>query len=174
VTLSEDGRPAGCTGTIIARMDSAFCNAAVIGAIRRGGARFSVTAPMNADIRAAIAAIPGDAWTPSGTRAIWDDQPGGPPKLSGPQLRCLYTLMWVRTRGSSSLSSRSRCTSASTASSASAARYQPQQASSTTLGRRRALAISAASHVGLLAIRDVPQPAPPQPDQRSRHQRHRG
>jgi hypothetical protein len=45
-------------------MDSAFCNAAVIGAIRYGGARFSVTAPMNADIRAAIAAIPGDAWTP--------------------------------------------------------------------------------------------------------------
>jgi hypothetical protein len=70
VTLSEDGRPAGCTGTIIARMDSAFCNAAVIGAIRYGGARFSVTAPMNADIRAAIAAIPGDAWTPDQPRPV--------------------------------------------------------------------------------------------------------
>ena len=41
------------------RLDSAFYNAAVIGAIRRGGARFSVTVPMNASIRAAIAAIPG-------------------------------------------------------------------------------------------------------------------
>ena len=29
------------------RLDSAFYNAAVIGAIRRGGARFSVTVPMN-------------------------------------------------------------------------------------------------------------------------------
>ena len=50
-------RDCGCTGTIIARMDSAFCNAAVLGAVRRGGARFSVTVPMNSSIRAAIAAI---------------------------------------------------------------------------------------------------------------------
>jgi Transposase DDE domain group 1 len=68
-------REAGCTGMIVARMDSAFYSAAVIGAIRRGGARFSVTAPLNASIRAAIAAIPGDAWTPIRyPRAIWDDQ----------------------------------------------------------------------------------------------------
>ncbi len=67
----------GCTGTIIVRMDSAFCNGAVIGAVRRGGARFSVTAPMNASIRAAIAAIGEDAWTPIRyPRAIWDDQLG--------------------------------------------------------------------------------------------------
>jgi Transposase DDE domain group 1 len=66
-------REAGCTGTIIARMDSAFCSAAVIGAIRRGGARFSVTVPLNASIRAAIAAISEDAWTPIRyPRAIWD------------------------------------------------------------------------------------------------------
>jgi hypothetical protein len=59
----------------VVRLDSAFYNAAVIGAIRRGGARFSVTVPMNASIRAAIAAIPGDAWTPIRyPRAIWDDQ----------------------------------------------------------------------------------------------------
>jgi hypothetical protein len=65
----------GCTGTIIVRMDSAYCNAAVIGAVRRGGARFSVTAPMNASIRAAIAAIGDDAWTAIRyPRAIWDDQ----------------------------------------------------------------------------------------------------
>ena len=39
------------------------------------GARFSVTAPMNASIRAAIAAIGDDAWTPIRyPRAIWDDQ----------------------------------------------------------------------------------------------------
>ena len=70
-------RGCGCTGTIIVRLDSAFYNAAVIGAVRRGGARFSVTAPMNASIRAAIAAIAEDAWTPVRyPRAIWDDQLG--------------------------------------------------------------------------------------------------
>ena len=58
-------------------MDSAYYNAAVIGAVRRGGARFSVTAPMNRSIRAAIAAIPEDAWTPIRyPQAIWDDQLG--------------------------------------------------------------------------------------------------
>ena len=68
-------RDCGCTGTIMVRLDSAFYNTAVIGAIRRGGARFSVTAPMNASIRAAIAAIREDAWTPIRyPRAIWDDQ----------------------------------------------------------------------------------------------------
>src|SRR5690348_7315355 len=46
-------RDCGCAGTIIVRMDSAFCNAAVLGAVRRGGARFSVTVPMNSSIRAA-------------------------------------------------------------------------------------------------------------------------
>jgi hypothetical protein len=70
-------REAGCTGTIIVRLDSAYYNAAVIGAIRRGGARFSVTVPANASIRAAIAAIGEDAWTPIRyPRAIWDDQLG--------------------------------------------------------------------------------------------------
>ncbi len=68
-------RACGCTGTLIVRLDSAFYNAAVIGAVRRGGARFSVTVPMNASIRAAIAAIGEDAWTPIRyPRAIWDDQ----------------------------------------------------------------------------------------------------
>jgi Transposase DDE domain group 1 len=68
-------RECGCTGTIVVRLDSAFYNAAVIGAVRRGGARFSVTVPLNASIRAAIAAIPGDAWRPIRyPHAIWDDQ----------------------------------------------------------------------------------------------------
>jgi hypothetical protein len=68
-------RACGCTGMIVARMDPAFYNAAVTGAIRRRGAFFSVTAPLNAGIRAAIAAIGQDAWTPVRyPRAIWDDQ----------------------------------------------------------------------------------------------------
>jgi hypothetical protein len=68
-------RECGCTGTIIVRMDSAYYNAAVISAIRHSGARFSVTAPMNAAIRAAIAAIGEDAWTAIRyPHAIWDDQ----------------------------------------------------------------------------------------------------
>jgi len=68
-------RACGCTGMIVARMDSAYYNAAVIGAVRRQGAFFSVTAPLNAAIRAAIAAMPGGAWTPIRyPRAIWDDQ----------------------------------------------------------------------------------------------------
>jgi len=57
-------RACGCTGQIIVRLDPAFYNAAVISAVRRGGARFSVTTPVNASIRAAIAAIPENAWTP--------------------------------------------------------------------------------------------------------------
>ena len=62
-------RACGCTGTIIVRLDSAFYNAAVIGAIRRAGARFSVTVPMNA---ASAPRSPPSARTPgrrSGTRA---------------------------------------------------------------------------------------------------------
>ena len=75
VQAITSARACGRTGTVIARMDSAYCNAAVIGAVRRGGAFFSVTAPMNASIRAAIAAIGDDGWTPIRyPRAIWDDQ----------------------------------------------------------------------------------------------------
>src|SRR5450755_803872 len=68
-------RDCGCTGTIIVRMDSAYYNAAVISAVRRGGARFSVTVPMNSSIRAAIAATGDDAWTAIRyPHAVWDDQ----------------------------------------------------------------------------------------------------
>src|SRR5271165_4596669 len=56
-------------------MDSAYYTAAVIAAVRGQGARFSVTAPMNASIRAAIAAIGEDAWTAiKYPQAVWDDQ----------------------------------------------------------------------------------------------------
>ena len=68
-------REAGCTGLIVVRMDSAYYAAKVIAAIRRAGARFSVTVSMDPKVRAAIAAIPGDAWTAIRyPRAIWDDQ----------------------------------------------------------------------------------------------------
>jgi hypothetical protein len=70
-------RACGCSGMIIVRMDSAFYQAEAIGAVRRQGARFSVTVPMNGKVRAAIAAIPEDAWTAIRyPRAIWDDQLG--------------------------------------------------------------------------------------------------
>ena len=67
-------RQAGCTGKIVVRMDSAYYAAKVIAAIRRNGAFFSVTARMDAKIRAAIAAIGEDAWTPiTYPEAIWDE-----------------------------------------------------------------------------------------------------
>jgi len=74
-------REAGCTGLLVVRMDSAYYAAKVIAAIRRAGARFSVTVPMDPKVKAAIAAIPEDAWTAiKYPRAIWDDQlaPGSP------------------------------------------------------------------------------------------------
>ena len=58
-------------------MDSAYYTAAVIAAVRRNGARFSVTAPVNAAIRAAIAGIPEDGWQAiEYPQAVWDDQLG--------------------------------------------------------------------------------------------------
>ena len=68
-------RECGCTGLIVARLDSGYYSAAVISAIRSAGARFSVTVPMNSSIRAAIAAVPEGAWKGIRyPRAIWDDQ----------------------------------------------------------------------------------------------------
>ena len=68
-------RAAGCTGIIVARMDSGYYGAAVAHAIRRAGAFFSITARMDPKIRAAITAIPEDARTPIRyPRAVWDDQ----------------------------------------------------------------------------------------------------
>ena len=70
-------RDCGATGTIVVRMDSAYYAAAVIAAVRRNGARSSVTAPVKAAIRAAIAAIPENAWTAIDyPQAVWDDQLG--------------------------------------------------------------------------------------------------
>jgi Transposase DDE domain group 1 len=68
-------RTAGCTGTIVVRMDSAFYGAPAVWAIRDAGAHFSVTVRMDPKIRAAIAAIEEGTWIPiQYPRAIWDDQ----------------------------------------------------------------------------------------------------
>ena len=51
-------RATGCSGLLIVRADSAYYSAAFCGAVRRAGARFSVTVNMDPKIAAAIAAIP--------------------------------------------------------------------------------------------------------------------
>src|SRR5713226_2193996 len=56
-------RATGCTGTLVARADSAFYSAAFTGAVRRAGAFFSVTVRMDPKVKAAVAAIPETAWT---------------------------------------------------------------------------------------------------------------
>ena len=68
-------RAAGCSGTLVARADSAFYSAAFTGAVRAAGAFFSVTVQMNPHVKAAIASISENAWIPiQYPRAIWDDQ----------------------------------------------------------------------------------------------------
>jgi hypothetical protein len=70
-------RDAGATGIIIARMDSGYHNASVIGAALSAGAYFSVTARLDPAVKAAIASVPGDAWTAiKYPQAIWDEQLG--------------------------------------------------------------------------------------------------
>jgi hypothetical protein len=71
-------RQCGATGQVLARPGSGFYSSAVIRAIRKAGAFFSVTVAMNPHVKAAISTIPEDAWTPIRyPRAIWDDQAGG-------------------------------------------------------------------------------------------------
>ena len=68
----------GASGLVVARMDSAFYTADVVAAIGRAGARFSITARLNRSVRAAIAGIAEQAWTPIHyPNAIWDEQAGG-------------------------------------------------------------------------------------------------
>jgi hypothetical protein len=68
-------RDAGCSGIIVARADSAYYSAAFTAACTRAGAHFPVTARMDPAVRAAIAAIGENSWTPIRyPRAIWDDQ----------------------------------------------------------------------------------------------------
>jgi hypothetical protein len=71
----SSARAAGTTGQLIVRMDSAYYAAGVIAAVRRAGARFSVTARVDQKVRAAIASIPEQAWVSIRYRqAVWDDQ----------------------------------------------------------------------------------------------------
>jgi hypothetical protein len=70
-------RQGGCTGQLLFRIDSAYYSAAVLGAIRGGGAFFSVTVPLHRKVRAAIASISKEAWTPIAyPRAVWDEDQG--------------------------------------------------------------------------------------------------
>jgi hypothetical protein len=50
-------RDAGCTGTVVVRMDSGYYSAAACHAAARAGAYFSVIARMDPAVRAAIAGI---------------------------------------------------------------------------------------------------------------------
>jgi hypothetical protein len=57
-------RGAGATGQLTVRADSAFYSRAVLGTAVQLGVEFSVTARQDKKIRAAIDAIPEEAWTP--------------------------------------------------------------------------------------------------------------
>jgi hypothetical protein len=64
----------GATGEILLRADSAFYAAKLISACRAHRVRFSVTVPISAQVRAAIATIDEQAWTAIRYRhAIWDE-----------------------------------------------------------------------------------------------------
>src|SRR5680860_1120574 len=54
----------GKKGRVTLRADSGFYSRAVIRAVRKADARFSITVRSNPSIKAAIAAIPDDAWIP--------------------------------------------------------------------------------------------------------------
>ncbi len=57
-------REAGATGAITVRADSGFYNRKVVGACRRAGARFSITAKMTKPLRRTIEELPEEAWAP--------------------------------------------------------------------------------------------------------------
>jgi Transposase DDE domain group 1 len=57
-------RRAGASGELTMRMDSGFWSAKTIRACRRHRIRYSITVRQTKPIRAAIATIPADAWTP--------------------------------------------------------------------------------------------------------------
>jgi hypothetical protein len=71
----RQARACGATGRIVVRGDSAFFAGPVIAAIRKAGARFSVTAQHTATVKAAIAGIHDDAWqTIRFNRPLFDDR----------------------------------------------------------------------------------------------------
>jgi hypothetical protein len=56
-------RQMGATGTLIVRGDSKYFQGKVVQAIRKAGAHFSITAPLNPSVRVAIEGIAEHAWT---------------------------------------------------------------------------------------------------------------
>jgi DDE family transposase len=70
-------RPADASGPVLLRADSAFSGHAVIGAAVRAGAQVSVTVRMDPKVKAAIAGIGDDAWTPiEYPEAVCDEETG--------------------------------------------------------------------------------------------------
>jgi hypothetical protein len=67
-------RASGVTGRALCRADSAYYGHAFVAAALRHGAWYSVTARMNPQVKAAVAAIEEVAWTPIRyPHAVWDD-----------------------------------------------------------------------------------------------------
>jgi len=60
--LTTARKQCGATGRLLVRMDSGFYVGEILQTILDAGAWFSVTAPQNPSVRAAIAAIPDTAW----------------------------------------------------------------------------------------------------------------
>jgi hypothetical protein len=56
-------RACHATGTLLVRLDSGFYHGEILAAITENGSRFSVTAPQNPSVRAAITTIDEAAWT---------------------------------------------------------------------------------------------------------------
>ena len=70
-------RSCGVDGVLVLRGDSAYYGHDVIAAARRHQVRFSITACQDRAVRAAIVAIPEDAWTPIRyPKAVFDEQLG--------------------------------------------------------------------------------------------------
>jgi hypothetical protein len=70
-------RATGATGVLLARMDSAFDNYAVVSTCIRAGARFSITTKQTRPVRAAIEAIDPVDWVPIAyPHAIYDEDSG--------------------------------------------------------------------------------------------------
>jgi len=76
--LRHAGRPElGTAGSVLVRADSAFYGWPTIGAAIRAGADVSVTVRLDPTVKAAIAAIPDQAWQPiEYTDAVFDEQSG--------------------------------------------------------------------------------------------------
>jgi hypothetical protein len=73
----KTSRACGASGLLVVRADSAFYGRDVIAAIRRAGARFSITARQDTAVRHAIASIEEAAWTTIRyPRAVFDEQLG--------------------------------------------------------------------------------------------------